>query len=174
VEVGFGVWAFTLFTEGRGVAAVEAGFWLSVYWGGLTGGRLLASVAGGAISPGALVRLGLAGAVTGSGLVSVGGGGPLGFAGLALVGLSLGPVFPTLMATTPRRVPAPHLADTVGLQVASAAVGAAVLPALLGVAAQRQGLEILGPLLLTLSAATLAAHEALLRVRPGLPGRARG
>jgi fucose permease len=174
VEVGFGVWAFTLFTEGRGVAPVVAGFWLSVYWGGLTVGRLLASVAGGAISPGALVRLCLAGAVTGSALVSVGGGEALGFAGLALVGLSLGPVFPTLMATTPRRVPGPHVADTVGLQVASAAVGAAVLPALLGVVAQRQGLETLGPLLLTLSVATLATHEALLRVRSGLPGRVRG
>lgn len=165
VEVGFGVWAFTLFTEGRGIAPVEAGLWLSVYWGGLTVSRLLVSVAGGRISPDALVRGCLAGAVAGAGLVWFDGAPVVGFAGLALVGLSLGPVFPTLMATTPDRVPSRHLANTVGLQVASAAVGAAVLPALLGVVAQRLGLEALGPQLLALSLAALMSHEALVRLR---------
>ena len=165
VEVGFGVWAFTLFTEGRGIAPVEAGFWLSVYWGGLTVSRLLVSVAGGRASPDALVRGCLVGAVAGAALVWFAGAPLAGFAGLALVGLALGPVFPTLMATTPRRVPSRHLANTVGFQVASAAVGAAVLPALLGVVAQRLGLEALGPQLLVLSVAVLVSHEALVRFR---------
>ncbi len=165
VEVGFGVWAFTLFTEGRGIAPVEAGFWLSVYWGGFTVSRLLVSVAGRRASPDALVRGCLVGAVAGAALVWLDGAPVVGFVGLALVGLALGPVFPTLMATTPRRVPSRHLANTVGLQVASAAVGAAVLPALLGVIAQRLGLEALGPQLVVLSVATVVSHEALVRFR---------
>lgn len=165
VEVGFGVWTFTLFTEGRGIAPAVAGLWLSVYWGGLTVGRLVASVAGGSVSPSALVRGCLVGATVGSGLVWLDGADVVAFAGLALVGVALGPIFPTLMATTPRRVPARHVAHTVGLQVASAAVGAAVLPALLGVVAQRLGLEALGPQLLALSVAALVSHEALVRLR---------
>ena len=165
VEVGFGVWTFTLFTEGRGIASAVAGFWLSVYWVGLTVGRLLASVAGGSVSPGVLVRGCLVGVAVGSALVWIDGANVVAFAGLALVGVALGPVFPTLMATTPRRVPLHHVAHTVGVQVASAAVGAAVLPALLGIFAQRVGLEALGPQLLALSVATLLSHEALVRLR---------
>jgi fucose permease len=163
IEVGFGVWAFTLFTEGRGIAPATAGFWLSVYWGGFTVGRLLTSAAARSVAPAGLVRGCLAGAAVGSALVWVDGNDAVAFAGLTLVGLSLAPVFPTLMATTPRRVPPAHVANTVGLQVAAAAVGAAVLPASLGVVAQRLGLETLGPQLLTLSIAAFALHEVLAR-----------
>jgi len=165
VEVGFGVWAFTLFTEGRGIAPAVAGFWLSVYWGGLTVGRLLASVAAARMSPGALVRGCLVAISAGAALVWVDGTDIVAFAGLTLAGLACGPVFPTLMATTPGRVGALHVPQTVGLQVAAAALGAALLPALMGVVAQRLGLETLGPQLLGLSVGTLLAHEVLLRHR---------
>jgi len=164
VEVGFGVWAFTLFTEGRGIAPSTAGFWLSMYWGGLTVGRLLASVAGGRVPPSVLVRGCLVAVAAGSGLVWFDGVDAVGFAGLTLVGLACGPVFPTMMATTPARVPPGHAPHTVGFQVAAAALGAALLPALLGVVAQRLGLETLGPQLLGLSLAIFAAHEALVRL----------
>jgi fucose permease len=172
VEVGFGVWAFTLFTEGRGIAPATAGFWLSMYWGGLTVSRLLASVAGARVSPSALVRGCLVVAAVGSGLVWLDGADAVGFAGLTLVGLACGPVFPTLMATTPRRVPPGHAPQTVGFQVAAAALGAALLPATLGVVAQRLGLEALGPQLLALSLAALGAHEALVRVPASRGARA--
>jgi fucose permease len=163
VEVGFGVWAFTLLTEGRGIAPAVAGFWLSVYWGGLTVGRLLASFAAARISPAALVRGCLVAISVGAALVWADGTDIVAFAGLALAGLACGPVFPTLMATTPGRVGVPHVAHTVGLQVAAGALGAALLPALMGVVAQRLGLETLGPQLLGLSVGTLLAHEVLLR-----------
>lgn len=165
VEVGFGVWAFTLFTEGRGIAPAIAGFWLSVYWGGLTVGRLLASFASAHISPGPLVRGCLVAVSVGATLVWVDGANIVAFSGLALVGLASGPVFPTLVATTPERVGLPHVAHSVGLQVAAGALGAALLPALLGVVARRVGIETLGPQLLALSVLTFLAHELLLRHR---------
>jgi fucose permease len=167
IEVGFGVWAFTLFTEGRGIAPAAAGFWLSTYWGGLTASRLLASVVAGRVSPEALVRASLVLAALGAALVWLDGAPAFGFAGLTLVGLACGPVFPTLMATTPGRVPPGHAPHAVGFQVAAAALGAALLPALLGVVARRLGLESLGPQLLALSLGALAAHEGLVRLPRG-------
>jgi fucose permease len=161
VEVGIGVWTFTLFTEGRGIPTAAAGFWLSVFWGGLTLGRLVASIVGGRIPPVALVRGCLVALSAGTGLVWFNGADAVGFAGLALAGAASGPVFPTLMATTPGRVAPRHVAGTVGFQVAAAAVGAALLPASMGVVARRLGLETLGPQLLGLSLATLVAHEVL-------------
>src|SRR4030095_7758912 len=41
VEAAAGTWAYTLFTESRGVSLMTAGVLASVYWGGLTVGRLL-------------------------------------------------------------------------------------------------------------------------------------
>jgi fucose permease len=167
IEVGFGVWAFTLFTEGRGIAPAAAGFWLSTYWGGLTASRLLASVVAERVSPEALVRASLGLAALGAALVWLDGAPALGFAGLTLVGLACGPVFPTLMANTPGRVPPGHAPHAVGFQVAAAALGAALLPALLGIVARRLGLESLGPQLLALSVGALAAHEGLVRLPRG-------
>jgi fucose permease len=161
VEVGIGVWTFTLFTEGRGIPSAAAGFWLSVFWGGLTLSRLAASFVGGRIPPLALVRGSLVALCAGAGLLWLDGAPAVGFAGLALAGAACGPIFPTLMATTPARVGSRHVAGTVSLQVAAAAVGAAVLPALMGVVARRLGLEALGPQLVGLSLAALVAHEVL-------------
>jgi len=170
VEVGLGVWTFTLFTEGRGIPSATAGFWLSVFWGGLTLGRLVASFVGGLVPPVALVRGCLVALCAGAGLIWFDGAPAVGFAGLALAGAACGPIFPTLMATTPGRVAPRLVAGTVGFQVAAAAVGAALLPALMGVVARRLGLEALGPQVLGLSLATLVAHEVLVS-RTGTPER---
>jgi hypothetical protein len=54
-----------------------------------------------------------------------------------------------------------HAANAIGFQVAAAALGQSLLPALAGVLAERAGLEILGPLLLAAGVALWAIHEAL-------------
>jgi hypothetical protein len=56
--------------------------------------------------------------------------------------------------------------DLIGLQVAAAVLGGALLPGLLGVLAARAGLEVIGPCLVLLAAALLLLHEALIRFRP--------
>ena len=56
-----------------------------------------------------------------------------------------------------------HAANGVGFQVAAAALGQALMPWLVGAAAQRASLEILGPVLVALAIALVALHEALLR-----------
>src|SRR5690606_27974882 len=41
MEIGAGQWAFTLSTEGRGIAEAEAGWCVTIYWGAFTIGRVL-------------------------------------------------------------------------------------------------------------------------------------
>jgi fucose permease len=83
--------------------------------------------------------------------------------GLAALGFACGPVFPSLIAATPLRLGAAHAANGVGFQVAAAALGQALMPWLVGAAAQRVSLELLGPVLVVLAIALVALHEALLR-----------
>jgi hypothetical protein len=64
------------------------------------------------------------------------------------LGLLLAPIFPLLIAETPARVGERHAAHAIGFQVAAATLGAGTLPAAVGVAMRRAGLEVLGPFLL--------------------------
>jgi fucose permease len=65
IEAAAGVWAYTLFTESRGVPMMTAGVWVSIYWGGLTVGRLLAGVVVGFVSSNRLIRFCVAGMALG-------------------------------------------------------------------------------------------------------------
>jgi fucose permease len=62
---------------------------------------------------------------------------------IAVMGFAAGPIFPSMIATTPARVGPRHTANTVGLQVSMGAVGLAALPALCGLIAQYWGLELI-------------------------------
>jgi fucose permease len=79
---------------------------------------------------------------------------------LVLAGAAAGPIFPSLIATTPARMGARHAANTIGMQIAAAALGQAVGPTLLGAIGRRHGLDALA---LTLPA--LAVVVALLVAR---------
>jgi fucose permease len=166
LEVAAGTWAYTLFTEGRTIPAAIAGPWVSVYWGGLTVGRLLF----GAVAPFApiafLLRLSLAGIVAGAGLIWLDPTTGLSFLGLAMTGLSLAPIFPSLIAGTPARLGAAHATNGIGFQVAAAVLGGSTLPTLVGVLARRAGLESIGPALLAAAILLLALHEALVATSP--------
>jgi len=163
VEASIGAWTFTLLTEGRGIATTEAGILASLYWGGITGGRLLAAVAGGVVP----VHLQLRGALwcvaLGVALVWVDGGTGLTASGLILAGVACGPIFPLLIATTPERVGVSHSANAVGFQIAASALGLSVVPGGVGLAAARYGVDTIGAMLLVLACLLLTVYWILER-----------
>lgn len=159
LEVGAGVLAFTLLTESRGLSDHVAGLWATAFWGGLTVGRLALGLAGRRLDAEVTLRASVAGAIVALALVWIDPGGA-GAAGFPLLGVSLAGVFPSLVLLTPVRVGAERTADVVGVQLSVAAIGAAAVPAALGVLAE-DDLERIGPTLLAL-ALTLAALDVVL------------
>jgi fucose permease len=145
LEAAVGAWSYSLLSVARGFAMPVAAFWVSAFWMGLTGGRVLAGWVAGRVRPESLLRSALAALAVGTALVWLAPVRGAELAGLGLIGLACGPIFPTLIATTPRRVGAAHAANAVGVQIASAALGQSLLPALLGVLAGAAGLEVVGP-----------------------------
>ncbi|HYJ09380.1 MAG TPA: hypothetical protein VEX18_10235, partial [Polyangiaceae bacterium] len=89
--------------------------------------------------------------------------GSLGRTGLLLMGLSLAPVYPTLMARTPARLGAGIAQHAIGFQVSAAVLGSSLVPAFVGVLIARAGLGVIGVMTLGLSLAFLLVHELLLR-----------
>lgn len=160
VEVGAGLWAFLFLTEGRGLSTGVAGVCVSGYWASLFVGRVAQGLVAERAGARAVLVASLAGMVVGSLLVAVPGPAWSAVAGLAVVGFAAAPVFPLLTLTTAERVGAAHADRTIGMQIAAAALGGAVVPAAIGVLLSQAGVEALGPALLALSLALLVAYWA--------------
>jgi fucose permease len=67
---------------------------------------------------------------------------------VSVIGFALAPIFPGLVSATSSRVGDHHAANTIGMQISAAGLGAAVVPGLAGVLAQNISLEVI-PVYLT-------------------------
>ncbi|MBD0271568.1 MAG: MFS transporter [Acetobacteraceae bacterium] len=165
VEATAGQWSYTVLTEARGVSPAVAGACVGGFWALFTLARVLAGAVVLRVGAVRLARASAAGVAAGASLFAFPPAGmPLvGVAGLWLAGLALGPLFPGLMAETPRRLGTGTAAHAVGFQVAAAVVGAAVVPALAGALAGHGGLglEAVAAVLAAGAFLLLAMHERI-------------
>lgn len=169
VETVAGQWAFSLFTEGRGMPAALAGGAVSLYWGGLTLGRVASGVAAHRVDPRLILRGSLLAAPLWACLLAANVGPWTDILALGALGFTVGPVFPLLIAETPARVGDSHSTNAVGVQIAAGSLGWAALPAAAGVLAGRLGLETIPLFVVAAAVAVLLLHEALLRVPGTMP-----
>jgi len=167
VEVGTGQWAYTLLTEGRGVSTAAAGGAVTAFWAALTVSRLGLGVLGHRVSIDRLLGAGSMLALVGVGALWLNPVAWAGPAGLAVMGLALGPIFPLLTTLTPSRVGLAYTPTAVGYQLAAATVGAAVIPGGLGFLVSRQGLEIVGLVLVVTAVLLVGSIEVLRRLGRG-------
>lgn len=167
LEAATGAWAYSLLHESRGVAMATAGRWVSMYWGGLTVGRLVAGLIVGRVSTDALVRGCIFSIASGAACLWLNLSSAVNCLGLVLMGLACAPIFPSLIATTPARLGEAHAANAIGFQIAAAVLGQSLLPGGLGVVAHLLGLEIIAPLLLG-TALVLGALFVALTATSGL------
>jgi fucose permease len=162
LEAAIGAWAFSWLSMGRGVSTVMAGTAVSVFWGGLTTGRLLAAIGGGRSTPELLLRACVTG-VAGCTVLLLMADGWVAVGGLGLAGVALGPVYPLLVATTPDRLGPAHVSNAVGLQVGAAAAGQFLLPGLVGLIAQRAGVSAMPPIYVVFAAMLVLLERWLAR-----------
>lgn len=158
LESTVGQWCFSWLTEGRGLAVAEAGVWTAAYWASLTLGRVALGWVAEWWGPDRLLRRASVGVVVGVCLLVL-APGLSGRLGLLLLGLSLAPVYPTLMARMPRRVGEELSGHAVGLLVSSATAGSALLPALVGFLVGRLGLEAIAFTALAAGISFAVLHE---------------
>jgi fucose permease len=162
LEAAVGTWVYSLLTEARAVTSSTAGMWVSVYWGSLTIGRLVSGVVVGFVPVVLLLRLCIITVALGAVLIWSALTALCSLLGLALIGVSLAPIFPSLIATTPERLGEAHTANGVGLQIAAAVLGQSLIPAFVGILARYLSLEIVGPALCTTAVLLLALYESLI------------
>ncbi len=174
LEVSAGQWTYSLLTEARGVPDAMAGTWIATYWAGLTAGRVVSGMLVERVAPATVIRGAAAGAVVSTLLLWRDGSAALGFMPLALLGCCLAPIYPLLIAETPRRVGASHAPSIIGFQVAAAYLGTAAVPGVTGILATIEGLAVVAPCLFATAAALLLLQEvAHRRASSGMATRSR-
>ena len=141
IEFSFGHWTYSLLTESRGINPEIAGFLAGGYWAFFTIGRILAGFLAYRINSMSLFRGGILLGLTGSLLLALDMGQWVSFLGVALAGMAIAPIFPALVSSTSYRVGEEHTTNTIGMQMAAAGLGGALLPGLAGVLARNISLE---------------------------------
>jgi fucose permease len=133
IESGVALWGFTFLTKAVGISPVIAaglasGYWVAMFVGRIVLGSLAERIGSwhvmGTAVGGMLVATALAIAVTPSTATTA----------VLLFGLSTAPMYPLLVLTTAERTSAAVADRLIGFQAAVSALGAAVIPPLIGVA----------------------------------------
>lgn len=130
-EYATGLWASTYFVKVKGVAPDVAASWASLYYLGITAGRIISGFAAIKLKSRTLVRIGHGAILLGMlCILFVPDAGLL--AGLLLVGLGCAPIFPSLLDQTPGFFGVEYSQGMMGLQIASAYLGSALMAPLFG------------------------------------------
>lgn len=157
-EGGLGIWTYSLLTESRGVDKTLAGLFAGSYWLTFTIGRITAGVVAKRVGINNLVLGGLVGALFGAALLLWNPFVMANVIAVAIIGISIAPIFPAMMSGTSARVGDHDAANTIGMQMAAAGLGTAVIPGLMGVLARQFSLEIIPVCLLAVYAGLLGCY----------------
>lgn len=167
IELTLGHWAYTLLTEGRGIAPAVAGLWAGSYWGMFTVGRILAGLYTHRLSLNTLLRGSILAALAGAVLLWWNPSNTVSLIGVAITGFAVAPIFPGLVSGTSARVSPRHAANTIGIQISGAGLGGAAIPALAGVLARNTTLEAIPLYLVVLLASLFLIYTLTTTIKVG-------
>ena len=131
LETTAGLWASTYLVEARGIGAETAARFAALFYMGITLGRFLSGFVADKLGDKRLIRIGL-------GIITVGIlclALPIdlfALAGLIIIGFGCAPIYPAVIHATPERFGEENSQKIVGIQMASAYTGSALMPPLFG------------------------------------------
>lgn len=142
-EYAMGLWGSSYLVQVRGMTLEVAAKWVALYYAGITLGRILSGFISFKLNNKQLILSGICIAMIGSILLLLNFNSFTVMVSFALIGLGFAPIFPSMIHETPRRF-GKHLSQSIiGFQMASAYMGIAILPPLLGVLIDRTQMIVL-------------------------------
>lgn len=162
-EVSTGSWSYSFLTLQRHIVPLYAGWMVSAYWLGLTGGRLLLARVIPRFGERTMIQIELVGVALALLALWLSPGAIVSAIALCFMGFCLGPIFPTTIAVTSRFVPAALLPGAIGFLTSVGSAGAAFFPWIAGATTQRFSLQVLPPYVLLLTVVMAGAWVALWR-----------
>ena len=141
VETVTGMWAASYCTLVRGLDAVTAASWASLFYAGITIGRFLSGFLTMKFNDHQMIRLGQALIAVGIALVLLPGNALL-LVGLVTIGLGCAPIYPSIIHETPANFGKSLSMAMTGVQMAAAYTGTTLLSPLFGVLAQNITMQL--------------------------------
>lgn len=136
LEATTGLWASSYMVLSKGIATKTAAAWASLFYLGITIGRLICGFITDRLGDRVMVRIGQCFAVIGILLLALPLGNAATLMGLILIGLGCAPIYPSLIHETPSNFGADKSQAVIGVQMASAYVGTTFMPPVFGFIAQ--------------------------------------
>jgi CDP-diglyceride synthetase len=130
------------------VSPATAARWVSMYYAGITVGRLITGFITMKISSKLLIRYGQLILFTGAVLLLLPLNAVFSLVGFILIGLGCAPIYPCMIHETPKRFGEANSQKIIGVQMACAYTGSTFLPPILGFIASKTGIFILPAFLL--------------------------
>jgi fucose permease len=154
-------WASTYLVMYRGVSSSVAASWISMYYLGITAGRLLCGFIAIKIDNKKIITAGLSIILVGAVILMLPVPPLAALIGLAFVGFGCAPVFPGMLTETPKRFGKRLSQAAIGAQLTGAYTGILVLPMLFGFLATTISMALI-PFFLAFLVITMLITTALL------------
>ena len=163
LEQTAGLWASSYLNLHKGVPAVTAAGFASMFFIGITAGRAISGFVTMKLNDAQMIRLGQAMIGIGILIMFLPLGAAAALTGLVVIGLGCAPVYPCIIHSTPDHFGADKSQAIIGVQMASAYVGILLMPPLFGLIAVKISSGLLPVYLLILLVGMFVMHERLNR-----------
>ncbi|MDR1801524.1 MAG: MFS transporter [Lachnospiraceae bacterium] len=163
LEVTVGLWASSYLVDIRGIEESTAATFLSLYFIGITAGRFLTGFIVDKVGDKNMIRGAIVVMFIGVALIFM----PLNtlsLSGLVVMGLGNAPVYPAIIHSTPANFGQENSQSIIGIEMASAYLGATLAPPVFGFIAQNVSLSVYPVFLLVMVAVVLGMTERLNKV----------
>ncbi|KQO05442.1 MFS transporter [Paenibacillus sp. Leaf72] len=142
IETTAGIWGSTFLVHTKGLSVESAAKYLTLYYIGMTAGRLLSGLLADKLSSWKLIHIGQS--ILAAALITLMLPIQSEFSALALfmVGFGIAPIFPNLTHLTPANFGKDISQSMMGAQMAASYVGITIMPPLFGLLAQRLGMNL--------------------------------
>lgn len=162
LEATAGLWASSYMVEFRGVDVETAASFAALFYLGETAGRFLNGFVADKYGDKQMIRVGIIGMIIGIVMVLL----PFkdnyaSLVGLVVIGLGAAPVYPCIIHSTPANFGRENSQALVGIQMASAYVGATFMPPIFGVIAQYINIGLYPVYLAVLAVLMLCMTESM-------------
>lgn len=156
-----GLWGSSYLVNYKGLSAGQAARWISLFYAGITLGRLLSGFLTIKFNNRILIRLGQCICIIGAICLLLPLPTYFSMIGLMLVGLGCAPIYPCMLHETPKRFGKTASQSIMGLQMGFAYMGSMFMPPILGLLAAKTSIAIFPYFLLCCMIVMLVGSEKI-------------
>ncbi len=157
------LWAGTYLYLHHGMDEETAAALASMFFIGMTVGRLISGFLTMKFDDTRMIRMGAALQLVGIAVIFLPFGEVVGIVGILLFGLGCAPIYPCIIHSTPIRFGAERSQAMIGVQMASAYIGSCLVPPLFGLVANHVSIALFPAWLLLFTGIMIVMHEVLVR-----------